>query len=984
MNRRFALPLCLWLLALVHLSAAPNIIVVFIDDMGYTDLSCFGGDQAVTDHIDRLADEGIKFTQFYVNSPICSPSRVALSTGQYPQRWKISSFLNHRKANQQRGMAQWLDPAAPMLARELSKAGYATGHFGKWHMGGQRDVGEAPLITRYGFDESLTNFEGLGPRILPLCDAFNGRNPRRHDLGSANLGQGPIHWKDRSIITQLFTEAAIDFIDQAAAKDQPFFVNVWPDDVHSPFFPPEVLRDQTDGSKHELYYAVLEAMDEQLAPLFERVRRDPKLRDNTLILLCSDNGHEPGAGKSAPLRGSKTWLYEGGIRSSLIVWGPGLLNPSAAGKINEESVFSAIDINRSLYAITGVQPAEELDGEDVSDTLLGKSSASRGAPLFWRRPPDRPGENGEDNPDLAMRKGQWKLLMNHGGIDTQLYDLQADPSERRNVAREKPEIVEARLPQLAAWNTALPQDASDPQFQPNRMNADTHFINPIGEGADPWVVKDPNHDRYLWCFSEGNRGIAIHTSDSLTSLGEKHVVWQAPRSGPYSRQVWAPELHWLEGRWHVYMAASDGKNENHLTYVLRSKTEDPLGEYEIHGPLTTGEGADGRSPNLWAIDMTPLEHDGQLYAVWSGWDDVGTDRQFLYIAPMKSPLELAGIRILLCANDEFPWEFTEDNGQGRGLHEGPQVLKRGERTFLTYSTGASWLPTYKLGLLELVGEDPLNPDAWAKHPKPVFESTYTTFGVGHSCFAPSPDGTEWWHIFHSKVRRAPGCQRSIFVQPMDFEENGFPIFGKPVARNHPLPLPSGTLPKSTATLPHRESFQTSSAPVGWSYFGHHQYIRFSDEGLHLGEVPQSPINQYRSGEKILFNRGIPKDFTATVTIDFLGNKTARDAGILFRTSAPTIGFDAQEGYFAGLIPRTNVLVTGKTDGTAWTELGRAKIAINASEPQTLRVTCKGPNFVFQHNGKTVLEITNPIYGSGTIGLRVVDTHAVFTNLTIID
>ena len=143
-------------------AAKPNIVVVFIDDMGWGDFSCFGNEDAQTPNIDRLAEEGIRFEQFYVNSPICSPSRTAISTGQYPQRWRITSFLAHRDMNQKRGMAQWLDPQAPMLARSLQQAGYATGHFGKWHMGGQRDVDDAPPITDYGFDVSLTNFEGMG------------------------------------------------------------------------------------------------------------------------------------------------------------------------------------------------------------------------------------------------------------------------------------------------------------------------------------------------------------------------------------------------------------------------------------------------------------------------------------------------------------------------------------------------------------------------------------------------------------------------------------------------------------------------------------------------------------------------------------------------------------------------------------------------------------------------------------------------------
>ena len=165
-----------WLVSSVaHAQSQPNVVLVFIDDMGWEDFSCFGNKDAATPAIDRLASEGIAFEQFYVNSPICSPSRVAISTGQYPQRWRITSYLSNRQQNQTRGIAQWLDPKAPMLARSLKQAGYATGHFGKWHMGGQRDVADAPAITEYGFDQSLTNFEGMGAKLLPLTKNGDGK-----------------------------------------------------------------------------------------------------------------------------------------------------------------------------------------------------------------------------------------------------------------------------------------------------------------------------------------------------------------------------------------------------------------------------------------------------------------------------------------------------------------------------------------------------------------------------------------------------------------------------------------------------------------------------------------------------------------------------------------------------------------------------------------------------------------------------------------
>jgi uncharacterized sulfatase len=441
----------------------PNIVLIFIDDMGWSDLSCFEGNRVETEHIDRLASEGIRFTNFYVNSPICSPSRVAISTGIYPQRLRITSYLANRRENERRGIDQWLDPSAPMLARQLQAAGYRTGHFGKWHMGGQRDVDDAPLIDRYGFDDSLTNFEGLGPRVLPLLNRFDGQPPKRHDLGSANLGHGPIRWEDRSEITRHFVEAATQFIDQSVELQKPFYVNLWPDDVHSPFFPPRALRESAGETKRQLYDSVLDAMDEQLGPLFDKIRNDPALSQNTIILVASDNGHEQGAGSSDPLRGSKTWLYEGGVRSPLIVWGPGHIAAVATGSTNNRSVFCALDLNRSLYTIADLpMPSDQpSDGEDLAQTLLGFEQASRSQSIFFRRPPDRPGNQQEDNPDLAVRHERWKFYVNYDGSDRQLFDLEADISETRNLVDLNPQIAGQLESSLRDWNAGLPRDAGE-------------------------------------------------------------------------------------------------------------------------------------------------------------------------------------------------------------------------------------------------------------------------------------------------------------------------------------------------------------------------------------------------------------------------------------------------------------------------------------------------------------------------------------------
>ncbi|WP_395716315.1 sulfatase [Prosthecobacter sp.] len=438
--------------------ARPNFVMVFIDDMGWGDFSCFGNKDAKTPNIDRIAAEGIRFEQFHVNSPICSPSRCALTTGQYPQRWRIHSYLNNRADNERRGCAQWLDPKAPTLARMLQQNGYATGHFGKWHLGGQRDVDDAPPITAYGFDESLTNFEGMGPKLLPLTMKPGDSEPGKIWADAERLGK-PVTWMQRSKITSGFIDAAIPFIDKAVAGKKPFFVNLWPDDVHGPWWPP---TDKWAQGKRGLYLSVLEEMDRQFGHLFDYLRSNPELRDNTLLLICSDNGPEPGAGSAGPFRGSKTTLYEGGTRSPLIVWGPGLIDKAKAGSVNTKSIFAAFDLAPSLLSIAKIEAKDiAFDGEDIAPALLGQKEVSRRAPIFWRRPPDRKTASPalpERLPDLAMRDGRWKLLCEYDGTKPQLYDLDKDRGESTNLAAQQSELVTRMTQALLAWHQSMPPD----------------------------------------------------------------------------------------------------------------------------------------------------------------------------------------------------------------------------------------------------------------------------------------------------------------------------------------------------------------------------------------------------------------------------------------------------------------------------------------------------------------------------------------------
>ncbi len=949
----------------------PNIVLVFVDDAGYADFPYFRNDRQRTPNIDALCDEGLRFTQFYVNAPICSPSRVAIMTGQYPVRWGITSYIASRQENARRGIRDWLDPAAPTLARLLQASGYATGHFGKWHLGGGRDVGDAPLISEYGFDRSLTQFEGLGDRILPLMNDFNGKPPEKFPLGVASeqLGQGEVTWVDRMDETGIFVNRAIKFMRQAEAEGKPFFVNLWPDDVHTPLHPPKELRG--DGGKRERYLGVLENMDRQLGELFDFVRNDKTLRESTIVIVTSDNGHEPGAGSAGDLKGSKGVLYEGGIREPLVVWGPGVLSKTSAGSVDEQTVISSVDLVPSLLKVAGVEPptSVKFDGEDLSPSLLGVEKKVRSEPLFWVRPPDRPSLAGDDMPDLAIRDGQWKLLMEFDGANAQLYDVAADPYENVNLARKRPQIARRLQTRLLKWRQSV--DAGPKPDKPVRQ-----FANPLYEGADPWVIQ---HDgKYFTCLSDGNEAIGIHESADLTRLGPKCIVWKALHTGPASRQVWAPELHRLDGRWYVYFAASDGENRNHRTFVLESQGDDPRGPYTLHGPMYTGDDPQMRSNNRWSIDATVLEHGGQRYMVWSGWEE-DDDEQWLYIAKMKSPVELAGPRVKLCHNADYLWERVGEDAAERGLNEAPQVLKHDGRTFVVYSASGSWQPTYKLGLLELRKDgDPLNPENWRKAPQPAFTGTAQTYGVGHASFVQSPAGKEAWIVYHAKRDREDGWRRAVFAQRFAWAADGRPAFGRPVSAGDLLVLPHGTPArtpdKAAKTVARFESLDD------WSYFGHHQRWKIHDGRLHLGVQPRTPVNDYRTGEKVILNDGQWSNVSVEATVKVVDGE--RDAGILFRVRRPSVGYDAQEGYFAGIIPNTQRVILGATDGVHWRHIADAAADIEVGKEYELRVVARGATIVVSLDGQQALRADDREYKHGGVGLRVVDTEAAFCRFEV--
>ncbi|MGE5611134.1 MAG: family 43 glycosylhydrolase [Bacillota bacterium] len=329
------------------------------------------------------------------------------------------------------------------------------------------------------------------------------------------------------------------------------------------------------------------------------------------------------------------------------------------------------------------------------------------------------------------------------------------------------------------------------------------FSNPLYPGADPWIIQ---RDGWYYLCKSQSRSIEVWKSRSLVDRGERSFVWTAPRRAWNSAEIWAPELHYLQGRWYIYYAASSGSNETHRMGVLESKTDDPQGQYVDKGMLYTGDEVASQRNNRWAIDGTVMELQRQLYFLWSGWED-HRDIQHLYIARMENPWTISSNRVRLSPNDDYVWERVGEDQRQRGLHEGPAILKRNGRIFLVYSCSGSWEATYKLGMLYADEKcDPMDPRSWSKLAKPVFQSSREVFGVGHCSFVQSPDGQEDWIVYHAKTQRSSGWGRVVRAQKFTWRENGFPDFGAPVASGEAQPMPSNVIggaavPKSAAAMP---------------------------------------------------------------------------------------------------------------------------------------------------------------------------------------
>ena len=437
----------------------PNILFVFIDDSGWGDLSCYGSPvtnklgQPITPNLDRLASQGIRFTQGYVAYPICSPSRTAVLTGIEPARYAMYSFLDNKTQNAARNMADWVQPDTVTAPRLFQRAGYKTGQFGKWHMGNGRDVNNAPTPSAYGFEESLVAFEGNGNRLLYWND-----DGSKYSLSQANedATAGTFQYCYFYEAAGKHTDAALAFITNAVNAGKPFYVHVPYNDTHSPYnVPPGQENDFdhiTTDTDAKLFLGELHNLDKQIGRLMSAID-GLGIGNNTLMVVVGDNGAPNDTVKTilnrnGGLRSGKGNLYEGGIREPFLIRWPGTV---PAGVVNSNTVVSTLDLLPTYCAFADIAlPNAPFAGEDMSDVFRG-STRPRVRPLHWEY--GTVSALSPASPKLAIRDGQYKFMRDPDGSQRELYLIPQDHAEATNLVSKAAyaSVVTNLEAQLMAW-----------------------------------------------------------------------------------------------------------------------------------------------------------------------------------------------------------------------------------------------------------------------------------------------------------------------------------------------------------------------------------------------------------------------------------------------------------------------------------------------------------------------------------------------------
>jgi arylsulfatase A len=435
----------------------PNIVLIVIDDMGYTDVGCYGSQFFETPNVDRLAAEGMKFTDGYAACPVCSPTRASIMTGKYPVRLQLTNFLIGRRTRLDSPIlpAEYIHqlPLEEVtLAEALKTAGYATCHVGKWHLGGEEYKPEAQ-----GFDVNIAGAHHGAPRSFFWPNW--GKNP-------------PLQGKQEGeYLTDRLTDEAVQFIEQH--QEQPFFLYFAHYAVHIPLEAKEEMIEKyknrekpEQGQNNPIYAAMVESVDQSVGQVMDTLKR-LGLEENTLVIFTSDNGGlsvEEGANtpatSNAPLREGKGYLYEGGIRVPFIFKLPGVIE---SGSVSSVPICS-IDLFPTILELAGVgevQTNGEIDGISILPVLQGKGEIEREA-LYWHYPHF---SNQGGRPGGAIRQGEYKLIERYEDGTLQLYNLVDDISETENLAHELPEKTRELADKLIAWR--------------ERVKANMPVVNPL-------------------------------------------------------------------------------------------------------------------------------------------------------------------------------------------------------------------------------------------------------------------------------------------------------------------------------------------------------------------------------------------------------------------------------------------------------------------------------------------------------------------------
>ena len=430
----------------------PNIVLILASDLGYGDLACYSGSKILAPHIDQLARDGTRFTDFHSASAVSSPARAGLLTGSYPARFGIArAFLDAKE--------EFLSPDTVTLPKLLKQAGYATAHVGRWHLGGlhRSDIADRasnpPGPLQHGFDHYLSMNEETEPR-----DRLVQERGLYHEGGKYLFRDDKQESPSNEQLTEIEIAEAESLIETFHKQRQPFFLNVGFDSPHEPYEPaPDQYLKLYEGKATGddlLYRSMVTHLDAGVGRIVAKIKQ-LGIAGDTLIVFTSDNG-ATGPGSNAPLRGGKGALFEGGIRAPMIALWPGRIR---AGAISTEFSIS-VDLAPTLCEAAGVNLAKDIqaDGRSLLNHLLtGKRIAAR-EPAFWLMDehPNFQNRLGERQPFAteAVRWGRWKMLTRNGQ-PLALYYLENDLGERRNLLERERRIADDLARELRAWLSAM-------------------------------------------------------------------------------------------------------------------------------------------------------------------------------------------------------------------------------------------------------------------------------------------------------------------------------------------------------------------------------------------------------------------------------------------------------------------------------------------------------------------------------------------------